>query len=430
MLLVHVEHPSARSTYVIRHVLERMLGIEVRWARGEAELRSAAGPRLSYSSAPVDDAVHVPWTGAIDALPSGDPPLMERAGRPVLFPTAHGQDLFAGIFFLLSLVDELRCTDRDVHGRAPSSALFTVRSGLAARPWVDEVVLELGGTLRERWPDLVMRPRHYRHVLTVDMDNVLRYAGRSTARAIGASAKDLVRNGLGPVVERWRVRWGARRDPFVQALEQVAAHRDQVDQARLFLLLRGDGPHDHAVPVERWPALLHQRFNDLARERIDIGLHPSYTTSVEPERMEQEVDTFTRHFGPLRATRQHYLRWRLPDTLRKVEALGIPEEHSLGFADRTGFRAATCTPFPWYDLERELETRLVLCPFHVMDSALVERMGCGPDEAVRRMNAVSDAVRAVNGTFVSVWHDRYLSGHRVFAPWPAVFEQVIRHARA
>jgi hypothetical protein len=65
-----------------------------------------------------------------------------------------------------------------------------------------------------------------------------------------------------------------------------------------------------------------------------------------------------------------------------------------------------------------------------MDSALIERMGQGPDGVERAMNGMSDAVRAVNGTFVSVWHDRYLSGHREFAPWPAVFERVVKHAKA
>jgi hypothetical protein len=49
---------------------------------------------------------------------------------------------------------------------------------------------------------------------------------------------------------------------------------------------------------------------------------------------------------------------------------------------------------------------------------------------VRSMNAMSDAVRNVKGTFVSVWHDRYLSGHREFAPWPKVVEQVVQHAKA
>lgn len=71
----------------------------------------------------------------------------------------------------------------------------------------------------------------------------------------------------------------------------------------------------------------------------------------------------------------------------------------------------------------------MLHPFAAMDSALIERQGMGPEDVVRTMNALSDLVRAVGGEFVSVWHDRYLSGHREFAPWPDVFEWVMNHAR-
>ena len=71
----------------------------------------------------------------------------------------------------------------------------------------------------------------------------------------------------------------------------------------------------------------------------------------------------------------------------------------------------------------------MLHPFAVMDSALIERQKMGPDEVVKTMNAMSDLVRAVGGEFTSVWHDRYLSGHREFAPWPKVFEEVVTHAK-
>jgi len=427
MLLVHVEHPSARSTYVIWHVFERMLGISVQWAQGLEEFRSATGPRLSYSVGPIEGAFHIPCTGTIDALPKGDPAVGEHEGLPALFPTEHGQDLFAGIFFLLSLTDEVRCTERDVHGRVSSSALFTVRKGLADRPWVDEVVLRLGVELERRWPGEVEARLRYANVVTVDMDNILRYAGRPVHRALGASFKDLLKGSFSAVVERWIVRAGRAPDPYAKAIELIEAHRDDRQRAILFFLMRGEGTFDHASdPLHPATKALIQR----AARTCEIGVHPSYDTAVDSDLAAKERIELQQVIGKgVRISRQHFLRWRIPETLRSQAAFNQPEDHTLGFSDRPGFRASTCTPFPWYDLEREEETVLMLWPFAVMDSALIERMGRGPDEVVRTMSAMSDAVRAVSGTFVSVWHDRYLSGHREFAPWPAVFTQVMQHAR-
>ncbi len=49
---------------------------------------------------------------------------------------------------------------------------------------------------------------------------------------------------------------------------------------------------------------------------------------------------------------------------------------------------------------------------------------------MRTMCAVSDSVRAVNGTFVSVWHDRFLSGYGIWQGWPEAMQQVVEHARS
>ncbi len=427
MLLVHVERPSPRSTYAIRHVLERMLGQTPQWVHDAEEFRQATGPKLSYTALPIAGAMHIPWTGAIDALPASDPEVVMQDGLPALFPTEYGPDLFAGIFFLLSLVDEARCTERDPHGRVPSAALFSVRKGLADRPWVDEVVLRLGAELERRWPNELDCRLRYNSVVTVDMDNILRYAARPMHRALGASVKDLLRGSIAAVKERWQVRAGGRPDPYEKAIDLIEAQRANVSRAVLFFLMKGEGAHDHAAAVDH-PATraLIQR----AARTCEIGIHPSYDTVGDSELAAQERIKLQHVISKgVRFSRQHYLRWRVPETLRSQVGFNHPEDHTLGFSDRAGFRAATCTPFMWYDLEREEETKLQLWPFAAMDSALIERMGMGPTEVVRTMNAMSDAVRAVSGTFVSVWHDRYLSGHREFAPWPSVFEQVVQHAR-
>ncbi|MCB0811494.1 MAG: hypothetical protein KDB96_19625, partial [Flavobacteriales bacterium] len=160
-----------------------------------------------------------------------------------------------------------------------------------------------------------------------------------------------------------------------------------------------------------------------------VGLHPSYASSGEAGRTAREKHRLEAETSsPVTVSRQHFLRLQVPDTFRELEQLGIREEHSLGFADRPGFRCGTCTPFPWYDVERERETSLVCWPFQVMDSALAYRMGLTPEEAAEEALRVAGLVREVNGTFVSVWHERFLSGHGREAGWESVFPRVVQYA--
>jgi hypothetical protein len=425
-VLVHFDVDSPRARYIARHLLEGILGLRMRTAASTEEFRSAQGPRLAYGRQVFVGALLVPESGGL-ARTSPPQGVVEGPDGPHIFPTAGGHDVFASAFHLLSLADEIGRTERDVHGRVRSDALFVVRHGLADRPWVDHWAIELGERLRMQWPGLVLRPRAYRHVLTVDMDNVLRHVGRPLHRALGATAKDMLGGRFGAVVDRWRDRLTGH-DPYLAVLDRVQEQRAHVDDAILFMLLRGDGAHDHSVPPQRWPASVRARFAAFTAART--GLHPAYhATDVHAQWAEEARVLRAIIPTPVTASRHHYLRWAPPQSLRTAQELGFTEEHSLGFADRAGFRASTCTPFPWYDLEQERATDLMIHPFAVMDSALIERVGLEPDDVVRTMQVYSDRVRDVGGTFISVWHDRYLSGYREFRPWPAVLDRVVQLAK-
>jgi hypothetical protein len=70
----------------------------------------------------------------------------------------------------------------------------------------------------------------------------------------------------------------------------------------------------------------------------------------------------------------------------------------------------------------------MLWPFAIMDSAIHEHQQVSVEQAELSFKAMSDVVRKAGGTFVSVWHDRYLSGHGEFAGWPEVMNKLVQHA--
>lgn len=428
MLLVHLHDDSRRARYVVRHVLEGMQGIRVTFSTDMEEFRSASVPRLQYGGEQVADALYLPWTGALNECRPGmpEPRGQSHIGAIRLFVDDDGTDLFARVFHLLSLCREYAPAQVDLHGRIPSAEHFVVRHGLERVPWVDHWAIGLGHALQRKFPRL--RPvRTYGHVLTVDIDNGLKYAGRPLHRALGASLKELSGGRFTDLRQRWSVRRGQVRDPYAVLPERMAEVVDDVTRSIAFVLLQGERTYDHAADVFH-PA--YRQLLALLEVHAELGLHPSHASSADPalfaaerKRLKSVVQ------GAVIASRQHFLRWRIPDTLRALQEAGIKEDHTLGFADRAGFRAATCTPFPWYDLERERETALMIWPFAAMDSALHDHQGLGPAEAVKAMNSMCSAVRGVGGTFVSVWHDRFLSGDGPYAGWPEAMRQVVALAR-
>ncbi len=437
MLHVLLETPSPRARYVVRHVFERMLGWSVVFVGSREELIQAQGPKLSYGDQPVPGVFHIQLSESFAGSRTlGTVPSSRGTGRDLLvFPAGETFDVFAAIFFLISLQQEYSISKRDEHGRIASEELLLVRAGASDFPIVDIWALRLTDQLRAAYPSLPAPHRIYRHVLTVDVDNGLKYAARSWQRAMGASAKELAAGRATSFLERWNVRMGRKKDPYATFVDRLTDVRKEVDRLIAFVLTRGEGRFDHAARID------HPVFVDLLKRLggcAEIGLHPSYESSRDERIIAQEREVLGKVTGgPILVSRQHFLRWRMPDTFRALLANGFTEDHSLGFSDRIGFRAGTCTPFPWYDLDREVETSLMIHPFAMMDSALAHHTIDTPGSAgellrmaVGDMKRVNDTVREVQGTFVSVWHDRFLSGHLDFKGAPEAMRELVDNAKA
>lgn len=422
MLHVLLEPNSPQARYIARHLLGRFPGWPLAFVEDRQEFARSLGPKVIYGPEAVDGAFHIPADGTL--APSGE------YSQPTLSLQEHAhRDPLAAAFRLLSLHDEYKTAPRDHHERLPADALTIVRENLHLNPLVDRWALELVDRLRDRFPQLPPPRRCYQHILTVDVDNGLKYAARSFTRALGASARDLTSGRPGNVLHRWRVRAGADVDPYASFVTHLASVRPDVQRIIAFVLTRGEGRFDHAARTDH--PVFRELLGDL-KNVAEIGLHPSYESSRMPALLHQERSALAAACSgaPALITRQHFLRWKLPETFRELISAGFTEDHSLGFSDREGFRAGTCTPFPWFDLQRGIETELLLHPFATMDSALAQQSGEELRRASGRITAMSDAVRAVRGTFISVWHDRYLSGDDGFAGAPEVMRQLVQHAKA
>ena len=118
-----------------------------------------------------------------------------------------------------------------------------------------------------------------------------------------------------------------------------------------------------------------------------------------------------------------------PRTYNTLSSLGIAEDYSMGYASHTGFRAGTCTPFHFYDLKSEQETSLVIYPFQVMDRTLKDYMNLQPAEATQKIAEMIEEVRAVNGTFISIFHNEAFSDTGEWEGWLEVYKKFIQIVR-
>ena len=72
------------------------------------------------------------------------------------------------------------------------------------------------------------------------------------------------------------------------------------------------------------------------------------------------------------SSRNSFSKLNLPISYRNMVELEIQEDYSMGYINHIGFRAGTCTPFFFYDLDYEIQTPLKVCSYHLMDYSLLK----------------------------------------------------------
>jgi hypothetical protein len=163
------------------------------------------------------------------------------------------------------------------------------------------------------------------------------------------------------------------------------------------------------------------------REKCSIGIHPSYASNRSLKTLKKEFERFSCILGKKPViSRQHYLIMRFPDTCRALIDQGIQDDYTMGYASRIGFRAGTTMPFRFYDLEREVETNLVLHPFICMDVTFRQYLGLTPEKASDMIRTMMNKVRLVHGRFVSLWHNESLSEYGLWKGWRKVYEDMLK----
>ena len=357
----------------------------------------------------------IKWEGTKALFPS--PP---HAGFPF--------DPFAAAFYMITRYEEYLPFISDQHQRFEAHASLAMQENFLADPVVDRWAIALGHALQKQFPTFSPAPRKYRYLSTVDIDNAYAYKEKGLIRTAGGYLKSFAAFDLNEVILRTRVLLRQERDPY-DTYEQLLDIQKRYDLRPIYFFLVADYGHNDknlSVHNRRFQALI-KRLADYA----DTGVHPSYGSNQRPEQLLVESQRLSAILNrETERSRQHFLKMAMPETYRRLLLADIHEDHTMGFAEQIGFRAGTCTPFHFYDLEREEWTDLKVVPFQVMDATLKYYMKLKPEEVIGRVKPLIDQVRSVNGLFVSLWHNESLSENEIWKGWNPVYEELVREAQA
>jgi hypothetical protein len=409
-----------------------MLGIDFTLTANLEQFKTFIGPKISYTNNPVADELFFTSrnllfeTGITDQNIS----VFDFNNNKVFFATGKSSalpfDIFAASFYLVSRYEEYLPHIRDEHDRFDAKDSLAFLNGFLQKPVVNIWVSWMKQLLAEKYPELIFSKNKYQFVSTIDIDNAYAYREKGFTRSLGGYLKSFSKFDFTEIAERSRVLFGTDKDPYDTYQFQLEIIKKYKLKAIYFFLLGDYGVNDKNLPIES------KKFQSLIKmlgDYAQIGIHPSYGSNKSKEQLKKEV---ARLSGVLHRdvtqSRQHFLKLTLPETYRNLIDLDITDDYTMGFASQVGFRAGICTSFNFYDLDMELETKLKIHPFAMMEGTLKYSMSVRPEDAMMKIQPLIDEVRKVDGVFMSLWHNDTLNDRKIWLGWKAVYEQMVSYA--
>ncbi len=419
-------------SYTLDLIFRQLLGLQITVTTDKEQFLKEDGPKLSYTFRPLADELHLT---AVDFLfqigiVEQELKVFEVDGFPAFFKTKETSlfpfDLFALSFYLVSRYEEYLPHIRDHYDRFDPKESIAVKNRFIKRPLINLWVNRLRDRLLEAFPQLEFKQPTYQFIPTLDVDNAYAYKQKGVVRTIGAAAKLGLKFQFRKLVQQQRAVFGLQADPYDTFEHLNAVHEEFNVRPIYFFLVADYGLNDKNVPFES------RKFQYLIKSTADvadIGIHPGFISNQNTDKLEKEIKRLS---GVLKRditkSRQHFLKITLPDTYRNLLHFDIEEDYSMGYAATMGFRASICTPFYFYDLDLEMKTDLKVFPFAIMDASLKFYYDYTVEEAKEAIDEMIQEVKAVDGTFISLWHNESLSDQDIWVGWKEIYAYLLKRA--
>lgn len=426
MILVFTPRITRRVQYIMRFMLEEIAGFQIALTEDAEKFNTWTGAKISYGTSGPPDALHFSSITLLqeNGIFDHEVATTEWNGSRAFFPVRKNAvlpfDPFAAAFYLVTRYEEYLPHKKDRFDRYDAAESILSRESLNEKPVVDNWALEIRRVILERFPNEPYRQRKFTYTSTIDIDSAYAYLEKGLVRTIGALARSAMGLQFPQMLDRTQVLTGLKADPFDTYQWQL----DMAQKYRIpliyFVLVADYGYNNKNV------SFMSGRFQNLIKSLADygtIGIHPGFDSGRNQVMLRKEISRLEQIVNrEINCSRHHFLRLSFPESYRYLQEAGITDDYSMGFAAQPGFRAGTCTPFQFYDLDLETETSLRVHPFAYMEGTFRDYLDMGPEASASAIGTLIEEVKKVNGHFVSLWHNDSLSETGRWVGWREVYE--------
>lgn len=432
MILIYSHQITARVIYAIDLVFNSVLNTPYELTDDKFHFDSYTLPKIAYSKESGISRIFITpdsllfETDIKVTLPNAN---INYKDFPRFFASDTkdflGYDIFAMVFYFATRYEEYLKSELDEHQRFKAENSISFKYNCLHIPFLNNAIADFKNKLMRDFPFLNYNSRAFNFVSTIDVDNAFAFANKGFKRNIGGLVKDVFSLKMNLVTQRLVSNLNEEKDPY-NTFEFINALSKETQTSLQYFVLIGDyaaydkNPHYNSTGFRKLLKGLSNHY--------EIGLHPSYESfnhlekiDIEKKRLEEIIEK------KVTSARCHFLRVKFPETYRAFIQAGIIDDYTMIYASQSGFRAGLCTPYPWFDLEKNEITSLTIHPSIIMEGTLRDYNKLSVENAKNTSLYLLNEVKNQGGEFVSVWHnDSFVPSQK---EWIEVYKKLLQTSK-
>ncbi len=425
MLLVFVQQISPRVSYVFKHICTRILGVEVSFTTSIDVFISHQGPKISYGSLPLGNEMFFQSQGLLEQNGVEYQDITVKPWEETIgFFAASAKstlpfDIFAASFYLLSRYEEYLPHVKDELGRYPSKESLAFKNQFLKYPVIDIWAQKLKAVFLASFPDMLFQEKEHRTHFFIQAEQPFKYRTRGFLRNLFSYSMDLLAGKFKALLNRTRVILGTRKDPYDWFKYLIKISRKSNYTLSFFFLLGESRDYLDGVTTYK------NKFRSIIKyvaDYTEVGLVLSVRAQKDVVQLKEEkwhLEEIILQNVKSAYNADHVVD--LPHTYRALVEMEIEQDFTMCYSNKPGFRASTCTPFLFYDLDFEIKTPLIIAPIAGVSSAFTQ---FDQEKSKKLLLGLMNEVKNVNGHFVLGLSNTCFGNDKDSTFWRSILKEI------
>ncbi|KEI97156.1 hypothetical protein N494_12895 [Clostridium botulinum A2B7 92] len=342
-------------------------------------------------------------------------------------------DIIQSSFFMITRYEEVLLWDKiekDLYGRFPAKESLAHKENFLHIPIVNEYIewlwqwidfFNLGYKRKNIWGEY-----EFASLLTHDVDMPFKYEyplKKDICNFKMQKAIQVYRH----IFEHTLKNIEYKKDPFYTFQYIRNIEKRYNFSSSFYFMVGGDSKYDSLYRISDYR--ITKLINKLEYDGCEVGYHYSFNSYNSISKRAKEKQLLDRYVGNKDyGGRNHYLRFKVPESWNISEKVGLKYDTTLGYADLVGFRCGICHPYRVFDILENRELNIWEIPLTLMEGSLrgEKYMNLNSADSVEVAKKIIDIVKKYKGVFTLLWHNSSFD-KEVWAGWKRSYEHIMKY---